>query len=160
LFSQCVHRSFPSFDCRRYWIKRHFSSSLIAANLLRFSPNFQNHLGAAAARGGHDVQGGAGTPTVVRYGAVAKWPSPLSPPFPTTLQFPRLGDRPPDGGGQFFGGGNVATATLSQTVSGAAAQIETGNPSLPNLVENVEKAGKRWAAYEQSMPAPCFGPAF
>ncbi len=73
----------------------------------------------------------AGTPTVVRYGTVGKWPSPLSvatPAFPTILQFPRPGDGPPDGGGQFFGGGNVATATLSQTVdlNGAAAQIDTG----------------------------------
>jgi len=72
-----------------------------------------------------------GTPTVVRYGTTGKWPSPLSvaaPAFPTILQFPRPGDGPPDGGGQFFGGGNVATATLSQTVdlNGAAAQIDTG----------------------------------
>jgi hypothetical protein len=26
----------------------------------------------------------------------------------------------------------------------------------PNLADNVEHAGKTWAAYEQSMPAPCF----
>jgi hypothetical protein len=26
----------------------------------------------------------------------------------------------------------------------------------PNLADNVEKAGKGWAAYEQSMPSPCF----
>jgi hypothetical protein len=73
----------------------------------------------------------SGTPTVVRYGTIGRWPSPLSnpaPPFPKFLQFPRPGEGPPDGGAQFFGGGNVATATLTQTVdlSGAAAQIDTG----------------------------------
>ena len=72
-----------------------------------------------------------GTPTVVKYGTIGRWPSPLStsaPPFPKFLQFPRPGDGPPDGGAQFFGGGNVATSQLSQTVdlSGAAAQIDTG----------------------------------
>src|ERR1700731_747808 len=80
----------------------------------------------------------AGTPTVVKYGTVAKWPSPLSiapPPFPTILQFPRPGQGPPDGAVQFVGGGNVATSTLSQTVdlSGAAAQIDTGTaPYAPS----------------------------
>jgi phosphoesterase family protein len=72
-----------------------------------------------------------GTPTVVKYGAIGRFPSPLStpaPPFPKLLQFPRPGDGPPDGGAQFFGGGNVATSQLGQTVdlSGAAAQIDTG----------------------------------
>src|SRR6201993_4835878 len=72
-----------------------------------------------------------GTPTVVKYGAIGRFPSPLSspaPPFPRFLQFPRPGDGPPDGGAQFFGGGNVATSTLTQTVdlSGVAAQIDTG----------------------------------
>src|SRR6516225_10267627 len=75
-----------------------------------------------------------GTPTVVKYGTTAQWPSPLSspaPPFPRFLQFPRPGEGPPDGGAQFFGGGNVASSTLSQTVdlSGAAAQIDTGTVS-------------------------------
>src|ERR1700757_2077124 len=72
-----------------------------------------------------------GTPTVVKYGTIGRWPSPLStpaPPFPKFLQFPRPNDGPPDGGAQFFGGGNVDSATLTQTVdlSGAAAQIDTG----------------------------------
>jgi Phosphoesterase family len=72
-----------------------------------------------------------GTPTVVRYGTIGRWPLPLSfaaPPFPGFLQFPRPGEGPPGGGAQFFGGGNVASSTLTQTVdlSGAAAQIDTG----------------------------------
>src|ERR1700758_5623466 len=48
-----------------------------------------------------------GTPTVVKYGTIGRFPSPLSapaPPFPKILQFPRPGDGPPDGGAQFFGG--------------------------------------------------------
>lgn len=55
-----------------------------------------------------------GTPTVIRYG--------------TTGGFPTSATGPPDGGAQFFGGGNVATSTLSQTVdlSGAAAPIDAG----------------------------------
>src|ERR1700747_2261202 len=92
-----------------------------------------------------------GTPTVVRYSTVAGCPSPLSvpaPPFPGILQFPRYGDGPFDGGAQFFGGGNVATATLSQTVdlSGAAAQIDTGTVSytlsgwLGGFLEDPSKA--------------------
>jgi Phosphoesterase family len=73
----------------------------------------------------------AGTPTVVKYGTNARPPSPLStaaPPFPAYLQFPKSSAGPPDGGLQFFGGGNVATATLAQAVdlSAAAPQIDTG----------------------------------
>src|SRR6201988_3157559 len=47
-----------------------------------------------------------GTPTVLKYGPIGRWPSPLStpaPPFPKFLQFPRPNDGPPDGGAQFFG---------------------------------------------------------
>ncbi|HWF69832.1 MAG TPA: hypothetical protein VG187_09755 [Mycobacterium sp.] len=72
-----------------------------------------------------------GTPTVVKYGTITRPPSPLSTPaplFPSFLQFPRPDQEPPDGGAQFFGGGNVATATLTQIVdlSGAAFQINAG----------------------------------
>jgi hypothetical protein len=72
-----------------------------------------------------------GTPTVVKYGTITRPPSPLSTPAPLSpsfLQFPRPDQGPPDGGAQFFGGGNVATATLTQVVdlSGAAFQIDAG----------------------------------
>jgi hypothetical protein len=74
-----------------------------------------------------------GTPTVIKYGTLRRLPWPLGSPGPTlpaALGFPRSPNGPPDGAVQFFGGGNVATATLTQTVdlSGpmAAAQIDTG----------------------------------
>ncbi|MEB3982321.1 phosphoesterase [Mycobacterium sp. 663a-19] len=72
-----------------------------------------------------------GTPTVIRYGTLRRLPVPLGSPGPTlpaAFGFTRSENGPPDGGAQFFGGGNVATATLTQTVdlSGAAAQIDSG----------------------------------
>jgi Phosphoesterase family len=72
-----------------------------------------------------------GTPTVIKYGTRVRLPSPLSSPGPTlpaALGFPSSANGPPDGGVQFFGGGNVATSTLTQTVdlSGAASDINTG----------------------------------
>jgi Phosphoesterase family len=71
-----------------------------------------------------------GTPTVIKYGTLRRLPWPLGSPGPTlpaALGFPRSQNGPPDGGVQLFGGGNVATATLTQTVdlSGAAPQIDT-----------------------------------
>jgi hypothetical protein len=60
-----------------------------------------------------------GTPTVMKYGTLRRLPWPLGSPGPTlpaALGFPRAQNGPPDGGVQFFGGGNVATATLAQTV--------------------------------------------
>ena len=72
-----------------------------------------------------------GTPTVIKYGTRRRLPWPLGTPGPTLpafLGFPRSENGPPDGAAQFFGGGNVATSTLTQTVdlSGAATQIDTG----------------------------------
>jgi hypothetical protein len=74
----------------------------------------------------------SGTPTVIRYGTPRNaWPIGLSfpmPDLPPFMGFPKASSGPSDGGAQFFGGGNVATATLSQTVdlSGASAQIDAG----------------------------------
>jgi len=75
-----------------------------------------------------------GTPTVIKYGTLVRLPSPLSSPGPTlpaALGFPSSWNGPPDGGAQFFAGGNVATSTLSQVVdlSGAAVAIDTGTVS-------------------------------
>jgi Phosphoesterase family len=72
-----------------------------------------------------------GTPTVIKYGTPRRPAWPLGKPAPTlpaALAFPTSQNGPPDGGAQFFGGGDVATATLTQTVdlSGAAPQIDTG----------------------------------
>jgi hypothetical protein len=61
-----------------------------------------------------------GTPTVIAYGTLGGYPSPLSSPFPPLFGFPQ--DAPPGGGDNFAGGGPVATSTISQTVdlNGAA----------------------------------------
>ena len=72
-----------------------------------------------------------GTPTVIKYGTLRQLPLGLSTPGPTLpafVGFPGVSNEPPDAGTQFFGGGNVATSTISQTVnlSGAAAEIDTG----------------------------------
>ncbi|MGB8407606.1 MAG: alkaline phosphatase family protein [Mycobacterium sp.] len=73
-----------------------------------------------------------GTPTVIEYGTQRRIAVPFGTPgplMPSYANFPS--DRPTAGDVQFFGGGNVGTATLSQTVdlSGAAANIDAG--SLP-----------------------------
>jgi len=72
-----------------------------------------------------------GTPTVIEYGTPRRFPWPTSSPgptFPAFLGFPSTACAPPDSGDQFFGGGPVATSTLSQTVnlSAAAAEIDGG----------------------------------
>ena len=72
-----------------------------------------------------------GTPTVIEYGTQRRFPWPTSSPgptFPAFLGFPSAACAPPDSGEQFFGGGPVATSTLSQTVnlSAAAADIDGG----------------------------------
>ena len=72
-----------------------------------------------------------GTPTVIEYGTLRRLPSPLPTPgltLPAFLGFPSLVCAPSGGGEQFFGGGPVATSTLSQTVklSAAASDIDAG----------------------------------
>lgn len=72
-----------------------------------------------------------GTPTVIKYGTLVRLPWPLGSPGPTLpkfLAFPAAKNGPPDGGAQYFGGGNVATSTLTQIVdlSGAGMAIDTG----------------------------------
>ena len=69
-----------------------------------------------------------GTPTVIEYGTPRRVASPLSTPGPTYAGFPGRDDRPSPTDVQFFGGGNVGTSTLSQTVdlSGAASNIDAG----------------------------------
>lgn len=73
-----------------------------------------------------------GTPTVIKYGTPRSlWPIGTSfpmPNLPSFLGFPKAKSGPPDGGTQFFGGGDVTTGTLTQTVDlrGAAAEIDQG----------------------------------
>jgi hypothetical protein len=72
-----------------------------------------------------------GTPTVIEYGTLRRFPWPTSSPgptFPAFLGFPSSNCAPADSGEQFFGGGPVATSALSQTVnlSAAASDIDTG----------------------------------
>jgi hypothetical protein len=73
-----------------------------------------------------------GTPTVIEYGTLRRFPWPTASPgptFPVFLGFPSSNCAPAGSGVQFFGGGPVATSTLTQTVdlSGATAAIDQGN---------------------------------
>ena len=73
-----------------------------------------------------------GTPTVIKYGTPRNlWPMGLpfaTPNLPAFMGFPKAGPTATSGT-QFFGGGNVATATLTQTVdlSAAGAAIDGGD---------------------------------
>ena len=75
-----------------------------------------------------------GTPTVIAYGTPRGYPSPLESPIPflpTILGFLGLGfpsTAPAGGGSNFFGGGPVATSSISQTVdlSTSQALIDAG----------------------------------
>jgi hypothetical protein len=73
-----------------------------------------------------------GTPTVIKYGAPRNlWPIGTSFPMPNLpgfLGYPKAKSGPADGGNQFFGGGDVTTGTLTQTVDlrSAAADIDLG----------------------------------
>lgn len=74
-----------------------------------------------------------GTPTVIEYGTLRRLPGLFGtegPTLPAFLSFPQTA--PTGGGNQFFGGGNVASSSLSQIVdlSGAATAIDhTADPS-------------------------------
>ena len=72
-----------------------------------------------------------GTPTVIEYGTLRRFPWPSASPGPTLpafLGFPTSNSAPPGSGEQFFGGGPVATSTLTQTVDlrAAASDIDAG----------------------------------
>jgi hypothetical protein len=72
-----------------------------------------------------------GTPTVIQYNTPRRFPWAFASPgptFPNFLAFPKSDAVPTDGGKQFFGGGPVASSTLTQAVdlSAAASEIDTG----------------------------------
>lgn len=76
-----------------------------------------------------------GTPTVVKYGELRNaWPTGFSfawPNLPAIVSFPGVNAAPPDGGNQFFGGGDVATSALSQTVDLSASSAEIDSGTVP-----------------------------
>jgi hypothetical protein len=72
-----------------------------------------------------------GTPTVIEYGTPRRFPWPTASPgptFPAFLGFPTSSCAPAGSGDQFFGGGPVASSTLTQTVDlrAAASDIDAG----------------------------------
>ncbi|WP_162131289.1 alkaline phosphatase family protein [Mycolicibacterium chubuense] len=74
-----------------------------------------------------------GTPTVIQYGTLRRVPGLFGTKGPTLrphFGFPSADQAPPDSGTQFFGGGNVATSTLTQTVDLTAAQSEIATGTL------------------------------
>ncbi|WP_061009882.1 alkaline phosphatase family protein [Mycolicibacterium mucogenicum] len=123
------------------WVRRQIETNLLPPHVVSAwnvtSPNLLTNPGAEF--GDPSLSGGStvsipgwtvtGTPTVIPYGTKRQLPLGLPTPGPTLpaiFNFPS--DRPTPGDTQFFGGGNVATSTLTQTVdlSGAAAAIDTG----------------------------------
>ncbi|MGD9621836.1 MAG: alkaline phosphatase family protein [Mycolicibacterium sp.] len=74
-----------------------------------------------------------GTPLAMKYGTPRNsWPIGTPFPFPdlpSFMSFPKKKNGAVDGGEQFFGGGNVADSTLTQTVhlGAAASEIDTGD---------------------------------
>ena len=73
-----------------------------------------------------------GVPTVIDYGTQRRYPWPTGSPgptFPGFLGFPAIA--PPGAGSEFFGGGNVATSTLTQTVNLGAAASDIDAGSVP-----------------------------
>lgn len=123
------------------WVRRQIETNLLPPHVVSAwnvtSPNLLTNPGAEL--GDPSLSGGStvsvpgwtvtGTPTVIRYGTVRRIPLGLPMPGPTLppiFNFPS--DRPTPADTQFFGGGNVATSTLTQTVdlSGAASDIDTG----------------------------------
>lgn len=123
------------------WVRRQIETNLLPPHVVSAwnvtSPNLLTNPGAEL--GDPSLSGGStvsipgwtvtGTPTVIKYGTVRQLPLGLPTPGPTLpaiFNFPS--DRPTPGDTQFFGGGNVATSTLTQKVdlSGAAADIDAG----------------------------------
>ena len=101
-----------------------------------------------------------GTPTVIDYGTLRRFPLPLSTPGPTLpafLGFPTSDSGPPSGQ-QFFGGGPVATSTLTQTVdlSAAAPQIDTGTCPTGSAQTSADSSSTR---PRPRSPSPSWEPA-
>jgi hypothetical protein len=75
-----------------------------------------------------------GTPTVIEYGTLRRFPWPTASPgptFPAFLGFPTSACAPVGSGEQFFGGGPVATSTLTQTVDLSAVALDIDSGTVP-----------------------------
>ena len=75
-----------------------------------------------------------GTPTVIQYGTLRRFPSPFAfpgPTFPAFLGFPSARSAPPGSGMQFFGGGPVATSTLTQTSTSVPPRPRSTQGDVP-----------------------------
>lgn len=109
-------------------------ASVVAADTLTTSENLLANPGAelgdasGLGNGAVSIPGWTvtGNPTVVQYGTLRNaWPVGTSFAFPNlwhAVSFPTSKQAPPDSGDQFFGGGNLVTSTISQTVDLSAAE--------------------------------------
>lgn len=117
-------------------------SPVVATGDTNYSPNLLMNPGAefgdasGLGNGTVTVPGWTvdGEPTVIAYGTLKNsWPTGLSFQLPNLwpgVSFPGTNDAPPDGGNQFFGGGNVTSSTFTQTVGLGAASTDIDNGSV------------------------------
>ncbi len=110
------------------------AAQVMSQNLL-VNPSFETADPSGSGYSGVTIPGWteSGTPTVIAYGTLLGYPSPLGFPFPKLpafLGFPQ--EAPPGGGDNFAGGGPVATSSISQTVdiTGAAGTPYTLSADL------------------------------
>jgi hypothetical protein len=93
----------------------------MSPNLL-VNPSFETADPSGSGYSGVTIPGWteSGTPTVIAYGTLGSYPTPLPFALPPLFAFPQ--EAPPGGGELFAGGGPVGTSTISQTVdlTGAA----------------------------------------
>ncbi len=108
-------------------------TGVVASDTLTTSPNLLVNPGAelgdasGLGNGTVSVPGWTvtGNPTVIQYGTLKNsWPTGLSFQLPNLwhgVSYPTADQAPPSSGDQFFGGGNVTSSTITQTVNLAAA---------------------------------------
>lgn len=117
-------------------------SPVVASNVLATSPNLLVNPGAefgdasGLGNGVVTVPGWTvtGNPTVIQYGTLKNsWPTGLSfqmPNLPAIFGYPGTNQAPPDGGDQFFGGGNVTSSNFTQTVDLSAVGEEIDHDAV------------------------------
>ena len=119
-------------------------TGVVASDTLTTSPNLLVNPGAEFGESSYagnatvSIPGWTvtGNPTVIEYGTLkSSWPTGLSFATPNlwhAVSYPTAKQAPPDSGDQFFGGGNVTSSTITQTVdlSGASADIDGGGVSF------------------------------
>ncbi len=128
-----ARRDFEQLDAGRVAASAVGTSLVVSPNLL-MNPGAEFGDDSPSGNSAVSIPGWklTGTPTVIEYGASRNsWPTGVSfamPTLPTFMGYPQANSGPPNGGEQFFGGGNVATATLTQTVdlSSIGADIDLG----------------------------------